>query len=126
MEQRIAVAAERPSPEVDAAPELDAVAWSAEHALKAVVEYQIESLRFLARRAHANLEFFRHLRHCQQWQDVSDLQQAWLKECIADCGEEAGRLAGTSLQLATSDLTPLQWLLYRKAGRGKGGNGRAG
>jgi hypothetical protein len=87
-------------------PELDALTWGAEHALKAVVEYHIEGLRFLARRAHSNLEFFRHLRHCKQWHDVADLQESWLKEALADYGEEVGRFAGTSLHLATSQLMP--------------------
>jgi hypothetical protein len=78
-------------------PEFDALTWGAEHALKAVV---------LARRAHSNLEFFRHLRHCKEWHDVADLQESWLKEAFADYGEEVGRFAGTSLQLATSQLMP--------------------
>jgi hypothetical protein len=123
MEQQVAVAAERPFSQADEAPELDALTFGAEHALKAIVEYQVESLRFLARRTHANLEFMRHLRQCKEWQDIADLQQAWLKDCIADYGEEVGRFAGTSLQLVTSDLTPLQWLLYRQPARRKRGNG---
>jgi hypothetical protein len=126
MEQEVAVAAERPSFRIDEAPELDALTWGAEHTLKAIVEYQVESLRFLARRTHANLEYMRCLRQCKEWQDVADLQQTWLKECIADYGEEVGRFTGTSLQLATSDLMPMQWLLYRRPKRGKRGNGRAG
>ena len=37
------------------APEFDAMTWGAERALKAIVEYQVESLRFIARR-HSNLD----------------------------------------------------------------------
>jgi hypothetical protein len=133
MEQQINVTAERPFPQAAAQPssqegeaaELDAAAYGAEHALKALVEYQIESLRFLARRTHANLEFLRHLPHCKGWEELGALQRTWVKDCIADYGEEVGRFAGTSLQLATSDLLPLQWLLYRKPRR-NAGNGRAG
>jgi hypothetical protein len=95
-------------------PELDALTWGAEEALRAMVECQVESLRFIARRTYCNLEFLRQLRHCAGWPEVA-------KECVADYGEELGRLAGTGFQLARSDFTPLQWLMYRK-----GGNGAAG
>jgi hypothetical protein len=50
---------------------IDAVTWGAEQALKAMIEYQVESLRFLARRTYCNLEFLRHLRHCAGWQDTA-------------------------------------------------------
>jgi hypothetical protein len=103
--------------------ELDAMTWGAERALKAMVEYQVETLRFLARRAHCNLEFMRHLRHCTGPQDVAKLQQSWLKECVADYGEETGRLFATGFQLSTSDFVPLQWLVYRPGGGATAGNG---
>ena len=125
MEQQPVLAAERPFPQNNNAPELDAVTFGAEHALKALVAYQVESLRFLARRTYANLEFMRHLPHCKGWQDFADLQQSWLKGCVADYGEEVGRFTGTGLQLATSDFVPLQWLFYRQPGRRARGNGRA-
>ena len=38
------------------APEFDAMTWGAERALKAIVEYQVESLRFIARRTYSNLD----------------------------------------------------------------------
>jgi hypothetical protein len=95
--------------------EFDALTWGAEEALKAMVEYQVESLRFIARRTYCNLEFMRHLRRCAGWQDIAQIQQAWVKDCVADYGEELGRLAGTGFQLARSDFTPLQWLMYRQA-----------
>jgi hypothetical protein len=44
--------------------EFDAMTWGAEQTLKAMIEYQVESLRFLARRIYCSLEFLRHLRHC--------------------------------------------------------------
>ncbi len=106
-----------PSFNETAALELDAMTWGAERALKAMVEYQVESLRFLARRTHCNLEFMRHLRHCAGLQDIAKLQQSWVKECVADYGEEAGRLFATGFQLSTSDFVPLQSLMYR-SGRG--------
>jgi hypothetical protein len=123
MEQNVEPAAEQPFSPAGNAPELDALTWGAEHALQSIVEYQVESMRFLARRTYANLEFMRHLRQCKQWQDVTELQQAWLKGLLADCGEEVGRFAGASLQLGTSDLIPLQGLLYRQPARGRRGNG---
>ena len=119
-EQQISSTGETP------APEFDALTWSAEHAFKAMVGYQVESGRFLARRAYCNLEFMRHLRHCTGWQEIAQVQQSWFKECVADYGEELGRLAGAGFQLARSDLTPLQWLMYRQAGGGKGGNDAGG
>jgi hypothetical protein len=93
--------------------ELDAMTWGAERALKAMVEYQVETLRFLARRSYCNLEYMRQLRHCAGPQDLARLQQSWLKECVADYGEEAGRLLATGFQLSTSDVVPLQSLMYR-------------
>jgi hypothetical protein len=102
------------------APEFDAMTWGAEQALKAMIEYQVESLRFLARRTYCNLEFLRHLRHCAGWQDLAQVQQSWFKECVADYGEELARLAGTGFQLARSDFAPLQGLMYRRAQGGKG------
>jgi hypothetical protein len=109
-----------------AALELDAMTWGAERALKAAVEYQVETLRFLARRAYGNLEFMRHLRHCDGPLDVAQLQQSWLKECVADYGEEAGRMFATGFQLSTSDVAPLQWLMYRPGPGGRRRNGGAG
>jgi hypothetical protein len=101
----------------------DAMTWGAEEALKAIVAYQVESLRFIARRTYCNLEFMRHLRHCSNWQEIAQVQQSWLKECSADYGEELSRLASTGFQLAQSDFAPLQRLMYRQSG-GKGGGGR--
>ena len=100
--------------------------WSAERALQAMVEYQVESLRFIARRTYCNLEFMRHLRHCAGWQEIAQVQQSWFKECVADYGEKLGRLADAGFQLARSDLTPLQWLMYRQARGGKSGNDAGG
>jgi hypothetical protein len=108
------------------APEFDTLTWSAEHALKAMVEYQVESLRFIARRTYCNLEFMRQLRHCEGWQEIAQVQQSWFKECVADYGEELGRLAGAGFQLARSDLIPLQWLMYRQARGGKSGDDAGG
>lgn len=105
-------------------PEFDAMTWGAEHALKAMIEYQVESLRFLARRTYCNLEFMRHLQHCKGVHEIAQLQQAWFKDCAADYGEEVGRLVGTTFQLALSDVAPLQWLMYRPRRRRRG-NGAA-
>jgi hypothetical protein len=105
-----------------ATPDFDAVTWGAEKGLKALIEYQIESLRFIARRTYCNLEFMRHLRHCGNWQEIAKVQQSWFKGCVADYGEEAGRLAATGFQLTQSDFASLQWLMYRqpRGGRGDG------
>jgi len=104
--------------------ELDAMTWGAERALKAMTEYQIETLRFVARRTCCDLEFIRHLRHCTGMQDVMQLQQSWFKQCTGDYGEELGRLFGTAFQLSTSDFAPLQGLLPARGGKRGGGNGR--
>lgn len=82
-----------------------------------MIEHQVELLRFIARRTCSNLEFMRHLRHCAGWQEIAQVQQSWFKQCVADYGEELGRLAGAGFQLARSDLTPLQWLMYRSTAR---------
>ena len=58
--------------------------WGAEEAVKAIAAYQVESLRFIARRTHCNLELMRHLRHCSTWEDFAKVQQSWFKECAAD------------------------------------------
>ena len=101
-EQQISSTGETP------APEFDALTWSAEHALKAMVEYQVESLRFIARRTYCNLEFMRHLRHCAGWQEIAQVQQSWFKECVADYGEELGRLAVPASSSPETQLAPRQ------------------
>jgi len=106
------------------APEFDAMTWGAEEALKAMVAYQVESLRFIARRTYCNLEFMRHLRHCSNWEEIAQVQQSWFKDCAADCGEELSRLASTGFQLAQSDFAPLQRLMYIQTRGGKGGGDR--
>ena len=126
MNQRVSEAEPRSKPssvEQLETREFDAMTWGAEQALKAVIEYQVESLRFLARRTYCNLELMRHLRHCAGWQDLAKVQQAWFKECLADYGEEVARIAGTGFQLARSDFAPLQGLIYRQARGRRGGNG---
>jgi hypothetical protein len=115
-EREVASAAEE-TPTSD----FDAVTWGAEKGLKALIEYQIESLRFIARRAYCNLEFMRHVRQCRDWQEVAKVQQSWFKDSVADYGEEAGRLAATGFQLTQSDFAPLQWLMYRQPRGGKDG-----
>jgi len=122
MNQHVSGAARRSEPSTGEtqAPELDAMTWGAEQALKAMIKYQVESLRFLARRTYCNLEFLRHLRHCADWQNMAHVQQSWFRECAADYGEELARLAGTGFQLARSDFAPLQSLMYRQARGGKG------
>ena len=104
--------------------EFDAMTWGAEEALKAMVAYQVESLRFIARRTCCNLEFMRHLRRCRDWQEIAQAQQCWFKDCAADYGEELSRLASTGFQLAQSDFAPLQRLMYSQTRGGKGGGGR--
>lgn len=96
-----------------AAPAFDAMTWGAEEAVKAMVAYQVESLRFIARRTYCNLEFMRHLRHCGNWQEIAQAQQDWFKDCAADYGEELSRLASTGFQLVQSDFAPLQRLMCR-------------
>jgi hypothetical protein len=126
MNQRVSEAEPRSKPssvEQLETREFDAMTWGAEQALKAVIEYQVESLRFLARRTYCNLELIRHLRHCAGWQDLAKVQQAWFKECLADYGEEVARIAGTGFQLARSDFAPLQGLMYRQARGRRGVNG---
>lgn len=126
MDQRVSGAEPKPEPTSgDTALELDAMTWGAERALKAMVEYQVETLRFVARRAACNLEFMRHMRHCAGVQEIAQLQQSWFKECVADYGEETGRLFGTTFQLSTSDFVPLQWLMYRSGSRDRRGSGAA-
>jgi hypothetical protein len=112
------------APQEPPAPEFDAMTWGAEEALKAMVAYQVESLRFIARRTYCNLEFMRHLRHCSNWQEIAQMQQCWFKDCAADYGEELSRLASTGFQLAQSDFAPLQRLMYRQTRGGKGGGSR--
>jgi hypothetical protein len=125
MNQHVSEAARRSEPTTGEtqAPEFDAMTWGAEQALKAMIEYQVESLRFLARRTYCNLELMRYLRHCAGWQDMAQVQQSWFKECLADYGEELARIAGTGFQLARSDFAPLQGLMYRQARGRKGVNG---
>jgi hypothetical protein len=106
------------------ASEFDALTWGAEEALKAMVAYQVESLRFIARRTYCNLELMRHLRHCSNWQEMAKVQQSWFKDCAADYGEEVSRLAATGFQLAQSDFAPLQWLVYRQPRPAKGDGAR--
>jgi hypothetical protein len=98
MNEHLSGAERRSEPSPGETPEFDAMTWGAEQALKSMMEYQVESLRFLARRTYCNLEFLRHLRHCAGWQDMAQVQQSWFKECVADYGEEVARLAGTGFQ----------------------------
>ena len=70
------------SAQVAPAPEFDAMTWGAEEALKAMVVYQVESLRFIARRTYCNLEFMRHLRRCTDWQEIAEYVTAWIKQVI--------------------------------------------
>ena len=109
-----------PSAQESQAPEFDALTWDAEETLKAMVAYQVESLRFIARRTYCNLKFMQHLRHCSNWEEIAQVQQCWFKDCAADYGEELSRLASTGFQLAQSDFAPLQRLMYSKPGGGKG------
>jgi len=69
-------------------PSLGAATWNTERGLKAALEYQLEGMRFAAKRAYCNLEFMRRLRHCQGWQEVLQLQQAWWSGAAADYAEE--------------------------------------
>jgi hypothetical protein len=100
-------------------PNLGAATWNTERGLKAALEYQLEGMRFAAKRAYCNLEFMRRLRHCQGWQEVLQLQQAWWSGAAADYAEEWGRIVGTGLAVAKSDVAPLQGTLYRTAADAK-------
>jgi hypothetical protein len=102
------------------------MAQGAEHALKALIEHQMEAIRFVARRTHGDLEFLRRLRHCAGWQEFIELQQSWLKDCVAEYGEEWGRLAGASCQIAANGMAPLESLMYRSATHGRTGDGAGG
>ena len=88
------------------APEFDAVTFGVEEALKAMVEYQVESLRFVGRRTDCKLEYLRSLCHYIEWQDMAEVQRSWFKEWLADSGKEMVRLAATGFALA-SDFLPL-------------------
>ena len=100
------------------APEFDAVTFGVEEALKAMVEYQVESLRFVGRRTDCQLEYLRSLCHYIEWQDMAEVQRSWFKEWLADSGKEMVRLAATGFALA-SDFTSPAMLMYRQThGRG--------
>ena len=58
------------------ASDFDAMIWGAEKALKSLIEYQIESLRFFARRTSCNLEHMRRLRRCGNPQEIEQLTTA--------------------------------------------------
>ena len=79
------------------APEFDAGTFGAEEALKAMVEYQVESLRFVGRRTDCKLEYLRSLCHYIEWQDMAEVQRSWFKEW----------LAATGFALASGDFLPL-------------------
>ncbi len=98
-------------------PTLDAATWSAERGLKALLEYQLEGLRFAARRTYGNLEFMRCLRHCQGWQEALQLQRTWLNEAAADYAEEWGRIVGTGFALANGGFAPLQGMVSPRASK---------
>ena len=68
------------------APEFDAGTFGAEEALKAMVEYQVESLRFVGRRTAGKLEYLRSLCHYIEWQDMAEVQRSWFKEWLAATG----------------------------------------
>ena len=86
------------------APEFDAGTFGAEEALKAMVEYQVESLRFVGRRTDCKLEYLRSLCHYIEWQDMAEVQRSWFKEWLADSGKEMVRLAATGFALASGDF----------------------
>jgi len=101
------------------APEFDAGTFGAEEALKAMVEYQVESLRFVARRTDCKLEYLRSLCHYIEWQDMAEVQRSWFKEWLADYGKERVRLAATGFALASGDFLPLPCsCTARQAARG--------
>lgn len=112
MELRILVTEEQAdsSPFALFNPTLDAATWAAERSLKALLEYQIESLRFVAKRSHRDLEFMRHLRHCAGLEGIMQLQRNWMSGCIADYAEEFGRMIGTGIGLASSGFALLRGL----------------
>ena len=98
--------------------------WGAEEALKAMVAYQVESLRFIARRTYCNLEFMRHLRRCSDWQEIAEVQQCWFKDCAADYGEELSRLRLDRLPARPERLRSAAKAHVPPARGGKGGGGR--
>jgi len=55
----------------------------------------------------------------QGWQEVLQLQQACWSGAAADYAEEWGRIVGTGLAVAKSDVAPLQGTLYRTAADAK-------
>jgi hypothetical protein len=96
-------------------PALDAAMWSTERAVKAALEFQLESLRFAAKRAHCNLEFMRQLCHCQEGQEAFHLQRNWWNDATADYGEEWGRIVGVGLDVAKGTFAPLQGMVTPRA-----------
>jgi hypothetical protein len=103
--------------------EFCASTWGAEHALKALIECQAESLYFIARRLYCDLDFMRRLRDCAGWQEIAELQQSWLSDCVADHGREWVRMLGAGFGVNAN--TPLQCFTSRPASRGRG-NGLVG
>ena len=93
------------------APEFDAVTFGAEEALKAMVEYQVESLRFVGRRTDCKLEYLRSLCHYIEWQDMAEVQRSWFKGVA-----RRNRLCARERRLSSPAM-----LMYRQT-RGKRGN----
>jgi hypothetical protein len=87
-----------------------------------MVEYQVESLRFVGRRTDGKLEYLRSLCHYIEWQDMAEVQRSWFKEWLADCGKERVRLAATGFALASGDFLPLPCSCTRD--RRQGGQSR--
>lgn len=107
------------------APEFDAMTWGAERALKAIVEYQVESLRFIARRTYSNLDSCgicatapggRRSRKSSSLGSRSAspiVARSWAGSRVL-----ASSLAGVSSRRSNGLCTP--------SSRGKGGNGAGG
>jgi hypothetical protein len=117
MDQRVPEADRQPKPAFGQTPECGASTWGAEHALKALIECQAESLYFIARRLYCDLDVMRRLQDCAGWQEIAELQQSWFGDCVADYGKEWGRMIGASFGVNAN--TQLQCFTSRPASRGR-------
>jgi hypothetical protein len=103
-----------PASPVPFMPFLDFAAIGVETQLKPWQAYQVEGVRFVANRMHANLECLRALGRCTDAPAMTACCRDWFETARRDYAEEWSRLLGTAPALGFADMAAFGQMFGQK------------
>jgi hypothetical protein len=75
--------------------------------MEGAVEFNTEVMNFVGSRLRHDAEFAERLARCDNWNDASKVQQAWVKQATEEYAAETGKLVDVAARVTADSMKPL-------------------